>query len=251
MEDVLIVSNNHALLGDAKAFLTGEPFRLVVETNVDGASGYLAKRAVGAVMVDEDVDGGDAMAFLTKLYQTRPAVTRLFSATTLETHTAQAAINDARVYKVVPKPWRPRQVADVLNQAIRHYRAECLRDRIFALVQRSGTLITDIEREARASGVPAPGDRVPRFDGEAAAPLTDPDGDDLDPLIRMSRRTRALLSPREGDVLRALIVGDRADAAARTFGVSVHTVRNQIKAIYRKLGVNSRAECMARVLGAK
>ena len=54
----------------------------------------------------------------------------------------------------------------------------------------------------------------------------------------------ALLSPRERDVWRLLVDGSSTAEIAETLYLSIHTVRNHRKAIYRKLGVSSQVELM-------
>lgn len=56
------------------------------------------------------------------------------------------------------------------------------------------------------------------------------------------------LTPRERDVLRQLAAGQTDDGAAHDLGVSVHTVRTHTKALFRKLGVHSRAEAARRAV---
>ncbi len=54
------------------------------------------------------------------------------------------------------------------------------------------------------------------------------------------------LSPREREVLVPLVNGERVPSIARRLHISPHTVRNHLKAIYRKLGVGSQAELIER-----
>ena len=55
------------------------------------------------------------------------------------------------------------------------------------------------------------------------------------------------LSPREWEVLRALLRNQRVPAIAESMCLSQHTVRNHLKRIFRKLGVQSQVELLARV----
>src|SRR5690606_19347356 len=54
------------------------------------------------------------------------------------------------------------------------------------------------------------------------------------------------LTPREREVLGALSDRQTAEQAAARFGVSVTTVRTQIRKIYQKLGVSHRTEAIAK-----
>lgn len=51
-----------------------------------------------------------------------------------------------------------------------------------------------------------------------------------------------VLSPREGEVLELLKLGYGTSHIARRLSISVFTVRNHVKAIYRKVGIHSRGD---------
>lgn len=55
------------------------------------------------------------------------------------------------------------------------------------------------------------------------------------------------LTPRETDLLHQFAAGHSYKEAARNLGISPHTVGNHVKAIYRKLEVNSRSEAVRAV----
>ena len=55
------------------------------------------------------------------------------------------------------------------------------------------------------------------------------------------------LSPREREILDAVASGQRVGSIARRFAISPYTVRNHLKAIFRKLGVHSQVELLARL----
>ena len=57
----------------------------------------------------------------------------------------------------------------------------------------------------------------------------------------------AELSPREQEILAALVAGDRVPTIAKRLHISPHTVRNHLKSTYRKLDVGSQAELLERV----
>lgn len=58
-----------------------------------------------------------------------------------------------------------------------------------------------------------------------------------------------LLSPREAEIARWLLQGQRVPAISRRLSISPHTVRNHIKAMFRKFGVHSQAELVDRLMG--
>ncbi|WP_340556392.1 helix-turn-helix domain-containing protein [Streptomyces sp. GSL17-111] len=56
------------------------------------------------------------------------------------------------------------------------------------------------------------------------------------------------LTPREGEIHALLLTGASNRAIARRLGITERTVKNNLHAVYRKLGVSGRAEAMARFL---
>ena len=52
------------------------------------------------------------------------------------------------------------------------------------------------------------------------------------------------LSPREKEVLAELAAGHRVAAIGRRLFISPHTVRNHLKAIYRKVDVDSQVDLL-------
>lgn len=59
------------------------------------------------------------------------------------------------------------------------------------------------------------------------------------------------LSRREWDVAQGLASGKRAPAVAASLGISVHTVRNHLKSVFRKLNVSTQSELRRRLSRAR
>jgi DNA-binding NarL/FixJ family response regulator len=70
-------------------------------------------------------------------------------------------------------------------------------------------------------------------------------------LASLTDDERASLSDREKEVLDRLVRGDGTTDVAKALFISPHTVRNHLKAVYRKLGVSSRPELMRRLLSPR
>jgi DNA-binding NarL/FixJ family response regulator len=62
--------------------------------------------------------------------------------------------------------------------------------------------------------------------------------------------TLELLSPRETEVLRALAQGMSYKEAAHSLTLSIDTIRMNVRHIYHKLHVHSRAEAVAKYLSS-
>ena len=56
----------------------------------------------------------------------------------------------------------------------------------------------------------------------------------------------SVLSQREREVLRAFLLDGSSEDIAKTLSISLHTLRNHLKAIFRKLGVGSQVELLRR-----
>jgi DNA-binding NarL/FixJ family response regulator len=60
----------------------------------------------------------------------------------------------------------------------------------------------------------------------------------------VSHKIEERLSRREREILRAVSSGQRVASIARLLAISPHTVRNHLKAIFRKVGVHSQVELL-------
>lgn len=60
-----------------------------------------------------------------------------------------------------------------------------------------------------------------------------------------------VLSNRQREIVEQALLGGSTEEIAENLGISAHTVRNHLKAIYRKLAVNSRAQLTACLYGAR
>jgi DNA-binding CsgD family transcriptional regulator len=71
--------------------------------------------------------------------------------------------------------------------------------------------------------------------------------DDL--LLRLPPNVLADVSRREREILRSLLAGKWVEDISQALGISPHTVRNHVKALYRKIGVHSQAELLSKFVG--
>jgi DNA-binding NarL/FixJ family response regulator len=84
------------------------------------------------------------------------------------------------------------------------------------------------------------------FAGPSTPTIAPPRTSSLDSTA-LPRSVAALLSPREREVLRVFRASPRTAAVASLLNISPHTVKNHLKAIFRKLDVSSQAELLARL----
>ena len=72
-------------------------------------------------------------------------------------------------------------------------------------------------------------------------------GSETAPPLPLAHPDLGHLSPREKDVLVALVGGERVPSIAERLHVSPHTVRTHLKHLFRKMGVESQAELIDRI----
>jgi DNA-binding NarL/FixJ family response regulator len=66
--------------------------------------------------------------------------------------------------------------------------------------------------------------------------------------VRLQAQDLSHLSRREREILQMIVDGESTNAAAARLGISVSTVRNHLKSIYRKLGVSSQVTLVRKLL---
>lgn len=74
-----------------------------------------------------------------------------------------------------------------------------------------------------------------------------PAKESVKPAIRVTPTLRGQLTPREADIVEQVLSGAATPQIAQRLFISTHTVRNHLKAIFRKLNVHSRGELLSRV----
>jgi two-component system response regulator FixJ len=91
--------------------------------------------------------------------------------------------------------------------------------------------------------------RLLQFTGPSGGPPSVAGLDDADGTSEPASPLIAKLSGRERDIVRELCMGRRVAEMAEGLRISPNTVRNHLKSIFRKLGVSSQVELLARLGG--
>lgn len=137
----------------------------------------------------------------------------------------------------LPPDAAPRQPAVVVlgEEPIERWGVRALRLGARAVLPRTATAeaIEAAIAAAVAGLVVVPPDLAPAATGRAAAPLG------------ATTSVQQTLTPREVEVLQLLAGGLGNKVAAARLGISEHTVKTHVAALYAKLGVSSRGEAVA------
>jgi two-component system nitrate/nitrite response regulator NarL len=112
---------------------------------------------------------------------------------------------------------------------------------VVALGRADTDLAGTLSRDASASQIDAAIRAV-----SAGLIVRAPDAMDLGFGAMRETDSRALLTPREIDVLAALAEGMTNKAIARRLTISLHTVKFHVESLFRKLGARTRTEAVAK-----
>jgi DNA-binding CsgD family transcriptional regulator len=181
-----------------------------------------------------------------------PQIPRVFAAGELNLESMVRVVNQAQAFRLLRKPWDAEHMAQTIRIALRKHSMKLLSERVVNLARRQTLLVEELDRETVAGDRSIPSvPRQSRLEMSLAQPShagAQNSVNDVDPVTMLSPEEASQLSRREKEILRAVVSGKKPRDLARLFFISVHTSRNHIKSIYRKLGVHAQGELIAKVL---
>ena len=222
--NLLLVDDDEMFLQSTAELLRREGYVCDVATDAAAATELLLTRTYHALLTDIRMPGNTAMEFIEasrEKFAELPVivVTGYPSVSTAVTSLRLAAID------YLLKPVELTELKRSVERAVGRGRQTESAKRFFGelrewLSQSPSRLpLTGIPSSA-GSAFPPPNDPLEKLDG---------------------------LSPREREIVGAVVTGKRVSAVARTLDISPHTVRNHLKSIFRKLGVHSQVELLGRL----
>jgi len=248
----LLVSEDYEQLRSLALAFRKEPFSLAIVETADDARSMLAREPIGALVIDENLRGSRGIDLLVELAHDFPQIPRVYASGELNLESMVRVVNQAQVFRLLRKPWDAEHMAQTIRVALRKHSIKLLSDRVVNLARRQTLLVEELDRETVAGDRSLPS--VPHQSrmemlhahpshASAQSPLAD-----IDPITMLTPDEASQLSRRETEILRAVVSGKKPRDLARLFFISVHTSRNHIKSIYRKLGVHAHGELIAKVL---
>ena len=204
----------------------------VVHTAESGekALRLLEDRPVDAVVSDEQMPGMAGSELLTRIRERHPNTARLVLTGRATVQAAMRAINSGKVHRFLEKPCNRKALRTAIDEAIAEQSQETATRRLVQLAKQ------EVERSVPPSS--RSGDRT------LAAKPSGPSRDILQSLTAEQRRA---ISPREREVLELLVAGHHVAEIASELFISPHTVRNHLKALYRKFDVHSQLELIRKL----
>lgn len=223
---LLLVDDDEMFLQSTAELLRREGYTCDVATDAASASELLMTRAYHALLTDIRMPGNTAMEFIEasrEKFAELPVivVTGYPSVSTAVTSLRLAAVD------YLLKPVELSELKRAVERAVGRGRQTESAKRFFG----------ELREWLSQSPSRLPLDGLPTAGGAGAAfpPPTDP-------LEKLDG-----LSPREREIVGAVVTGKRVSAVARSLDISPHTVRNHLKSIFRKLGVHSQVELLGRL----
>jgi DNA-binding NarL/FixJ family response regulator len=236
---VLIVDDEPEVLAGMRAALFREPYEVVGASDSGEALAILEATSIDVLISDEKMPGMQGSELLARVRREYPSVVRILLTGHASVASAVKAINDGAVFRYLLKPFPANGLAETLREALRDKAKNDLREQVFEGARQQYEALASYALTLGDVNVPADSRRSPR-------PSVIPE----DALVPEDGSAWERLSERERQIVRRLAAGNDAKTMARALDISVHTVRNHLKAIYRKLGVRSQLEVVSRFAAA-
>lgn len=207
---ILVLTTDEADEAAIARAVSTQPFDILVTPSTTEAEQWIAKGRVDIVVADDALAGLD---LLNELFQVSPNVVRVLSLRSSVDGVA-SQLAEGIVFRAIQKPWALDALTRTLHDAMQQAALS------FAVRLSPPPATVDSMRRVRS---------IRAHDGATSSDQA--------------------LSVRESEVLALLERGCSTSQIARKLAISVFTVRNHVKAIFRKLGVASRGELQLRAAG--
>ena len=220
---VLVVDDERRVLDGLRLALRPTGYEVVLADSAEQALVRLSEQNFELVIADEHMPGESGSNFLTTVREFDPSCACVLLSGRPTLGAALRAVNGARVFRILTKPVAGDELRAVAAEAV----SMCEARRKAPNSSKNGAGADEKPSEGGGKG--------PAF----ARVLEGPPGS-------LPPEGWAELSKRECEVVSAIIEGWRIAQIAPRLYISVHTVRNHLKAAYRKLDVHSQRELIAR-----
>lgn len=236
---VLLIDDEPRVLAAVQAALRGESFEVVGTTSPARAFELLSEERFNVLVSDEEMPEMKGSELLARAYKAYPRIPRIMLSGKADVDALARAVNDAEIFRFLAKPVRAADLAQSIHDALKLQRLADVHREVWSAAQAQHAALTTLSQadqtlEALEDGpgrVRFAGFRVEARPAERAATLNE--------------TYAARLSVREREIVQAMAGGKRVKDIADQFAISTHTVRNHLKAVYRKLNVRSQLELLS------
>lgn len=239
---VLFVGGDREAVLQMQAALHKEPYEIAHVTDEAEAFTFLRETKASVVVADENMPNGRGADFLTEVQKRHPTTVRIMVPGHGDRSGLIDAVNRAEIYRFLPHPFQAPQLARVLRDALTIARVAEAQEAVWTAAKKQQEAM---QRLLAPDGVAT----LAEADGAVAAARfagMSPEGEhELERIGELSEEHAQRLSTREREIVEALASGRRVKDIAQDLVISTHTVRNHLKAIYRKLNVRSQFELIS------
>ncbi len=238
---VLFVGGQEQTLVPLKDALHKEPYEIVMVETAMQAHAYLADRKASVVVADENLGAVRGADFLTEVQKRYPATVRIMITGHGDRAALIDAVNHAEIYRFLSHPIAASHLARVLRDALTIARVAEAQEAVWsAAKQQQDAMQRLLSPDALSKDEADNAVVAARFVG------LHPDSETGSEKIgELPQEHAQRLSSREKEIVEALGTGRRVKDIAQDLVISTHTVRNHLKAIYRKLNVRSQFELIS------
>lgn len=233
---ILLADDDTLVLKATEAALSLSGFAVTAVENGLQALAAMETQTPDALLLDINMPGNQNLELVALVAKNKPLIPILLLTGYPTLDTAVGAVRLGAV-DYITKPHKMDQLLERLDMAVQ-------RARVLRSIGEAESLAAELSQ--RLESLKQIIDRVP---GNPLPPL--PDSPDVaatfDPLRNLGAQEVAKLSSRERDVLRELARGHSPQKIAQALQLSTNTVRNHLKSIFLKLGVNSQVALLGRL----
>lgn len=233
---VLFVDDETEVIAAIRAALRAEPFDVVAATSAEEAFALLDQQDFQVVVSDEEMPDMKGTEFLARVQTRHPNVVRIMLSGRVDVAALARAVNDAQIFRFLAKPVPVAQLSTVLKQALEVGRVAAAHRAIWRAAQAQHAALAALAVSPESPLPHVPADLPPATD-EVRRHVREPQ--------RLPQFCADRLSAREREIVEAMATGMAVKEIARSFSLSTHTVRNHLKAVYRKLNVRSQLELLS------
>lgn len=204
------------------------------------ADQLLREQLPAIVICGEDLPGGQgaAVQLLSEVRERHPKMIRILLLTRSTPEVLIGAVNRAEVYRFLEPPLTAVEIHEVLEGALRLVRIGEAQEVVWSAAWEQKLALEHVfEHFGRAP-------QEPRDPSVFARIAESKELDFKRPASHGPSGSMQKLSAREREIVEKLAAGHRVKDIAGVLDISTHTVRNHLKAIYRKLNVRSQLDLL-------
>ncbi|HEY6723142.1 MAG TPA: DNA-binding response regulator [Polyangiaceae bacterium] len=237
---MLLVDDDPRVLAAVQAALNAAAFDVVGTTSPAQALTLLSAESFNVLVSDEEMPGMKGSEFLARAFKAHPHIPRIMLSGKADVEALARAVNDAEIFRFLSKPVRAADLVHSIHEALALQRMAEVHREVWSAAQAQHAALTTLSRGDHEAKSPDDAHDRMRFAGfrvEARPPERVP--------AALNETYGARLSAREREIVQAMAGGKRVKDIADQFAISTHTVRNHLKAVYRKLNVRSQLELLS------